>query len=295
MTRDAEMTRHRLRRRWCWRGIGTETDAFGVSRIPGYAAHGGQHLLRTRPTATALQGDAGRAGCASCSRPPSRAATTSWPSPARSPRAAHSDAGARPTSTGLLDGSLGARRASTVDTDLRWALLTGAGPRRPRRRRPDRRRSSRATTPSPARSTPPRRGPSRPTAEAKAEAWDDAIDARRRAQRDPARRSCSPSTRRGQEDVLAPYVEKYLAAADTMWEEKGTQQRLDGAGVHVPAAAGLAGAARPRSTRGSRRRTRQPGREALRPRGPRRRGPRPRRPGQATPRPDAESHDRDRR
>ena len=28
----------------------------------------------------------------------------------------------------------------------------------------------------------------------------------------------------GQEGVLAPYVEKYLAAADTMWEDKGTQR-----------------------------------------------------------------------
>ena len=28
----------------------------------------------------------------------------------------------------------------------------------------------------------------------------------------------------GQDEVLAPYVEKYLAAADTMWEEKGTQR-----------------------------------------------------------------------
>ncbi len=28
----------------------------------------------------------------------------------------------------------------------------------------------------------------------------------------------------GQDDVLAPYVDKYLAAADTMWEEKGTQR-----------------------------------------------------------------------
>ena len=28
----------------------------------------------------------------------------------------------------------------------------------------------------------------------------------------------------GQEDVLAPYVEKYFAMADTLWEEKGTQR-----------------------------------------------------------------------
>src|SRR6185295_8163386 len=27
----------------------------------------------------------------------------------------------------------------------------------------------------------------------------------------------------GQEEVLKPYVEKYLAAAETMWDEKGTQ------------------------------------------------------------------------
>ena len=28
----------------------------------------------------------------------------------------------------------------------------------------------------------------------------------------------------GQNEVLEPYVEKYLTAADTMWEDKGTQR-----------------------------------------------------------------------
>ena len=28
----------------------------------------------------------------------------------------------------------------------------------------------------------------------------------------------------GQEEVLEPYVEKYLEVADTLWEEKGTQR-----------------------------------------------------------------------
>jgi aminopeptidase N len=28
----------------------------------------------------------------------------------------------------------------------------------------------------------------------------------------------------GQDEVLEPYVEKYLAAADTLWEDKGTQR-----------------------------------------------------------------------
>jgi aminopeptidase N len=28
----------------------------------------------------------------------------------------------------------------------------------------------------------------------------------------------------GQDEVLAPYVDSYLAAADTLWEDKGTQR-----------------------------------------------------------------------
>ena len=28
----------------------------------------------------------------------------------------------------------------------------------------------------------------------------------------------------GQDEVLAPYIEKYLAVADTIWEDKGTQR-----------------------------------------------------------------------
>ena len=47
----------------------------------------------------------------------------------------------------------------------------------------------------------------------------------------------------GQDEVLTPYVDRYLAAVDTTWERLGTHEGLDRAGVHLPAAAGLPRAA----------------------------------------------------
>ena len=57
----------------------------------------------------------------------------------------------------------------------------------------------------------------------------------------------------GQDEVLAPYVEKYLAAADTMWEEKGTQRASTALEYIFPKHAGQPGAPRPgrRLARGS--------------------------------------------
>ena len=82
----------------------------------------------------------------------------------------------------------------------------------------------------------------------------------------------------GQDELLEPYVEKYLAAADTLWEEKGTQRASTALEFLFP---------RPLASRelldrvdpGSQDVPRQPGRQALRPRGRRRRGALPRRPG----------------
>ena len=64
---------------------------------------------------------------------------------------------------------------------------------------------------------------SRPTAEAKAEAWELAM-VRDDVPNETQRSVVLAFQQHGQDDVLAPYVEKYLAAADTMWEEKGTQR-----------------------------------------------------------------------
>ena len=63
----------------------------------------------------------------------------------------------------------------------------------------------------------------RPTAEAKAEAWEIAVvrdDVPNETQRSVVLSFMQP----GQEEVLRPYLEKYLEVAETLWEEKGTQR-----------------------------------------------------------------------
>ena len=64
MTRDAEMSASDFVT-LVLSGIASETDAFGVSRIPGYAASGRDALLRARPTAPRSAHGGSRA-CASC-------------------------------------------------------------------------------------------------------------------------------------------------------------------------------------------------------------------------------------
>ena len=63
----------------------------------------------------------------------------------------------------------------------------------------------------------------RPTAEAKAQAWRDAIE-RDDVANETQRQIASAFQVAGQADLLAPYLEKYLQMAETIWEEKGTQR-----------------------------------------------------------------------
>ena len=68
--------------------------------------------------------------------------------------------------------------------------------------------------------------------------------------------------RYGQDEVLAPYVEKYLAAADTLIDTLGFHKALGRAGVRLPEGGWLARAGRPRR--------RLAGRATPRPRAPQR-------------------------
>ena len=61
-----------------------------------------------------------------------------------------------------------------------------------------------------------------PTAEAKARAWHDAVVSDELSN-ETQRSICYVFDCSGQQDLLAPYLEKYLEAADTIWETKGTQ------------------------------------------------------------------------
>ena len=122
---------------------------------------------------------------------------------------------------GLLDGSL-VIDGLTIDTDMRWALLTGlarAGRADDARIASELRRDN--TISGQERAAAARAA--RPTAEAKAEAWEIAVvrdDVPNETQRSVVLSFMQP----GQEEVLQPYVEKYLEVAETLWEEKGTQR-----------------------------------------------------------------------
>jgi aminopeptidase N len=217
MTRDAEMSASDFVD-LVLKNIASETDAFGSSRIPGYAAQAVQnfsdpahrdHLRRRweqgvlRLLQDATPGSDHQLTFARC-----------LASAAQSPEALD-EVEALLEGTTVLDGLV-------VDTDLRWSLLGGLA----RGGRADDARIAaelaRDNTISGQERAAAARA-ARPTAEAKAEAWEIAMvrdDVPNETQRSVVLAFMQP----GQEEVLEPYLDKYLAAADTLWEEKGTQR-----------------------------------------------------------------------
>jgi aminopeptidase N len=121
--------------------------------------------------------------------------------------------------SGLLDGSV-RLEGLEIAPDLRWALLTALA----RQGRADRARIEEELAGDNTISGKERAAGALaviPSEETKAEAWADATerDVSNETQRSIAYAfDCSE-----QQDLLEPYLEKYLAAADTIWEEKGTQ------------------------------------------------------------------------
>jgi len=217
MTRDAEMSATDFVG-LVLSGVGSETDAFGVSRIPGYAAlavsqySAPQHRDELRATweqglrKLLEQAEPGSDHQLSFARAYAGAA--------------HSDAALGDLER-VLDGSL-TFEGLAVDTDLRWTLLKGLA--RSGRAEADRiaEELSRDNTISGQENAAAARA-MRPTAAAKEEAWEIAMvrdDVPNETQRNVVLAFMQP----GQEDVLAPYVDRYLDAAHTLWEDKGTQR-----------------------------------------------------------------------
>ena len=134
--------------------------------------------------------------------------------------AAHSDR-ALADIEGLLDGSLDLPGLA-VDTDLRWTLLSSLA----KNGRADAARIdgelARDNTISGKEHAAAART-LRPTAEAKAEAWELAM-VRDDVPNETQRSIVLAFQAFGQDEVLTPYIEKYLTAAETLWEEKGTQR-----------------------------------------------------------------------
>ena len=274
MTRDAEMSATDFVT-LVLGNIAAETDAFGSARIPAYAAQAVNNFsapanraalrrdLGAGPAPAARRGRAGQ-------RPPAHLR-------ARLRRGRAQRRGARTTSRACstapwcIDGL-------AVDTDLRWALLTGLARAGRADEDADRRRSCAADNTISGQERAAAARAARPTAEAKAEAWEIAVvrdDVPNETQRSVVLSFMQP----GQEEVLAALRREVPRGRRDPVGGEGHPARLDRAGVPLPAAAGLAGAARAGDTwlQDS---PAQPGRQALRARGRSRRRALPRRPGE---------------
>ena len=217
MTRDAELSASDFVA-LVLRNIASETDAFGSSRLPAYAAQAVHHFSDPagRPALHATW-EQGLRRLIDEAEPGSDHQLTFVRALAG---AAHSEE-ALDDLEGLLDGSL-TLDGLTVDTDLRWTLLRNLA--RVGRAGEDRiaaelRRDN--TISGQERAAAARA--CRPTAEAKAEAWEIAVvrdDVPNETQRSVVGAFMQP----GQQEILQPYVEKYLEVADTLWDDKGTQR-----------------------------------------------------------------------
>jgi aminopeptidase N len=120
----------------------------------------------------------------------------------------------------LLDGNL-APEGLAIDQDVRWTLITALA-RNGRESGRIEAELEKDNTISGQENAAAARA-ARPGAEAKAEAWELAIhrdDVPNETQRGIVLAFQVP----GQDEVLKPYVEKYLEMAETIWEEKGTQR-----------------------------------------------------------------------
>jgi aminopeptidase N len=217
MTRDAEMTATDFVS-LVLSAIGTETDAFGVSRIPAYGAQAVNSYSapenRAALKATWEQGLRSLLDGADAGSDHQLSFVRAFAS------AAHSDE-ALTTLEALLDGSV-AFDGLAVDTDLRWHLLTQlakAGRADDERIAQELERDNTISGQERAASA----RAARPTPEAKAEAWEIAI-VRDDVPNETQRSVVLAFQQHGQQEALAPYVETYLTVADTLWEEKGTQR-----------------------------------------------------------------------
>ncbi len=216
MTRDAEMPATDYVE-LVLANIGQETDAWGVSRIPAtagtaaslYSAPEHRDALRTR-------WEQGLRELALAAEPGSDQQLTfvrAYAGAARSEEALTWVAG-------LLDGTE-TLEGLPVDQDLRWSLITSlAGAGRAGSRIEDELTTD--TTISGQEHAAAARA-AQPDAEAKHEAWRLAVlDSS--TPNETARSITLAFPRAGQEELLAPYVEEYLTAAETVWESLGTHR-----------------------------------------------------------------------
>ena len=209
MTRDAEMPA-RDYVRLVLANIGSETDAWGLSRVPAYAALAvAQYSAPEHRAALKAEWEQGLRALALAADPGSDHQLTFVRQYAA---AARSDA-ALAEVAGLLDGSV-SFEGLEVDQDLRWSLviaLAAAG------RFTDVEidaELARDTTISGKESAAAARV-AQPTPEAKAAGWTAIMDPK--TPNATSREIVLSIFRSGQDEVVEPYVDTYFEAASTWW------------------------------------------------------------------------------
>ncbi|MEZ5194059.1 MAG: ERAP1-like C-terminal domain-containing protein [Nocardioides sp.] len=233
MTRDAEMLAGDFVE-LALRGLGTETDTTAVERLtwigplPGYvqtAIESYAHPAR-RP-ALRERWEAGLRRLLEQAAPGSDHQLAFLRGLAS---AATTEAGLDPHEA-LLDGRETAPGLD-VDTDLRWVLLTGLV-------RAGRADESRIQAELALDNTISGQEHAafamaiRPTEEAKAQAWRDAIE-RDDLANETQRQVAYAFPLSGDVALMSPYLARYLQAADTIWEDKGTQRASTALGYMFP-------------------------------------------------------------
>ncbi len=217
MTRDAEMRATDFVA-LVLGNIGTETDSWGVSRIPAYAASAVNAFSApaNRPFLKAAW-ERGLRKLLEEAEPGSDHQLTF----ARSfSSAAHSEE-ALADLEAMLDGTL-AFEGLAVDQDMRWVFLTGlAAAGRADEARIVEELASDNTISGQERAAGARAA--RPDADAKAAAWELAVVSGE-TPNETQRSIALGFMRAGQDEVLAPYVDRYLEAANDMWERLGRQR-----------------------------------------------------------------------
>ncbi len=217
MTRDAEMGASDFVT-LVLRGLATETDLTAVSRLPLYTRTAvSYYSAPERREALRARWEAGLRELLDGAAPGSDHQLAF----ARAYAASAHGEDALAHVAGLLDGSV-ALEGLEVDQDLRWSLLAalaregraGATEIEAEQARDNtisgQERAAMALT-------------VRPTPEAKAQAWRDAVE-RDDVANETQRQIALAFPTAGQAELLAPYLERYLEQAETIWERMGTQR-----------------------------------------------------------------------
>ncbi len=227
MTRDAEMAASDYVT-LVLQNIGSETDAFGIRAIPNYAS-----LAVNLYSAPARRGElrtrweAGLRELLHAAEPGSNAQLIF----ARLYAASLVSDEGKAEVAGMLDGTVTVQGLE-IDTDLRWVLVVGLAKCGAIGDVEIDAELERDRTISGQENAAAARA-SRPDAAAKAAAWAELV-ANPDVPNETHRSIASTFMRHGQEDLLAPYLEKYLEAADTVWEELGTHMATNLLGYAFP-------------------------------------------------------------